>query len=128
LHKESARSNEAHLCILRAWKKLNALGRCLSIFYADGPADPIPEVTLHPDGSIVEMVIWQLPSPTEDRPHALKYRLFYGRDGERIVGYDNERGKGDHKHLLDVEKRYKFTSVEKLVADFLADVERTKNA
>ncbi|MCE2859699.1 MAG: DUF6516 family protein [Oxalobacteraceae bacterium] len=74
------------------------------------------------------MVIWQLPSPTEDRPHALKYRLFYGRDGERIVGYDNERGKGDHKHLLDVEKRYKFTSVEKLVADFLADVERTKNA
>ncbi len=81
-----------------------------------------------PDGSIVEMVIWQLPSPTEDRPHGLKYRLFYGRDGKRIVGYDNERGKGDHKHLLDVEKRYKFTSVEKLVADFLADIERIKNA
>ena len=81
-----------------------------------------------PDGSIVEMVIWQLPAPTDDRPHGLKYRLFYGRDGNRIVGYDNERGKGDHKHLLDVEKRYKFTSVEKLVADFLADIERIKNA
>jgi hypothetical protein len=81
-----------------------------------------------PDGSIVEMVIWQLPAPTDDRPHGLKYRLFYGRDGKRIVGYDNERGKGDHKHLLDVEKRYKFTSVEKLVADFLADIERIKNA
>jgi hypothetical protein len=81
-----------------------------------------------PDGSIVEMVIWQLPSPTDDRPHGLKYRLFYGRDGKRIVGYDNERGKGDHKHLLDVEKRYKFTSVEKLVADFLAEIERIKNA
>jgi len=81
-----------------------------------------------PDGSIVEIVIWQLPAPTDDRPHGLKYRLFYGRDGKRIVGYDNERGKGDHKHLLDVEKRYKFTSVEKLVADFLSDIERTKNA
>jgi hypothetical protein len=81
-----------------------------------------------PDGSIVEMVIWQLPAPTDDRPHGLKYRLFYGRDGKRIVGYDNERGKGDHKHLLDVEKRYKFTSVEKLVTDFLADIERIKNA
>jgi hypothetical protein len=81
-----------------------------------------------PDGSILEMVIWQLPAPTDDRPHSLKYRLFYGRDGKRIVGYDNERGKGDHKHLLDVEKRYKFTSVEKLVADFLADIERIKNA
>jgi len=23
-------------------------------------------------------------------------------DGQRIVGYDNELGKGDHKHLRDV--------------------------
>ena len=84
--------------------------------------------TLLPDGSIVEMVIWQLPSPSDDRPHGLKYRLFYGRDAKRIVGYDNERGKGDHKHLLGVEKRYKFISVEKLIADFLADIERINNA
>ena len=41
-----------------------------------------------------------------------------------MVGYDNERGKGDHKHLGGVETRYCFVSVEKLVADFLADVER----
>jgi len=50
--------------------------------------------------------------------------LFFGLNGKRIVGYDNERGKGDHKHLGDVEIRYRFVSVEKLVADFLADVER----
>ena len=73
------------------------------------------------------MTIWQLPQATLERPHGLKYSLFYGRDGERIVGYDNERGKGDHKHLLDVETRYKFVSVEKMVADFLADIERMKN-
>ena len=83
--------------------------------------------TMLPDGAIVEMVIWQLPSPSDDRPHGLKYQLFCGRDGKRIVGYDNERGKGDHKHLLDVEKRYKFVSVEKLIADFLADIERINN-
>ncbi|MFM8462658.1 MAG: DUF6516 family protein [Burkholderiaceae bacterium] len=81
-----------------------------------------------PDGSIIEMVIWRLPQSTEDRPHGLKYRLFYGRDGKRIVGYDNERGKGDHKHLYDKEKRYRFISIEKLVADFLADVERIEHA
>jgi hypothetical protein len=57
----------------------------------------------------------------------LKYRLYFGRDGQRIVGYDNERGKGDHKHILDVEKRYKFTTPEKLVEDFLADIERIQN-
>jgi hypothetical protein len=77
-----------------------------------------------PDNSIVEMTIWQLPKPSSERPHGLKYSLFYGREGLRVVGYDNERGKGDHKHLGDVESRYKFVSVEKLVADFLTDVER----
>ncbi len=80
-----------------------------------------------PDGCIVEMTIWQLPQPTLERPHGLKYSLFYGRGGQRIVGYDNERGKGDHKHMLDVETGFKFVSVEKMVADFLADIERVKN-
>jgi hypothetical protein len=80
-----------------------------------------------PDGSIVEMTIWQLPQATAERPHGLKYSLFFGRDGRRIVGYDNERGKGDHKHIGNMETRYRFVSVEKLVADFLADVERMKH-
>lgn len=73
------------------------------------------------------MTIWELPQAALERPHGLKYSLFYGRGGERIVGYDNERGKGDHKHLLDVETRFKFISVEKMVADFLADIQRMKN-
>ena len=80
-----------------------------------------------PDGAIVEMTIWQLPKSSSERPHGLKYSLFYGRDGVRIVGYDNERGKGDHKHLGVMETRYRFVSVEKLVVDFLADVERATN-
>jgi hypothetical protein len=71
--------------------------------------------------------IWQLPKVNIERPHGLKYRLFFGRGGRRLVGYDNELGKGDHKHILDLEKRYKFTSIEKLVSDFLSDVERVRN-
>ncbi len=76
------------------------------------------------DGSIVEMTIWQMPQASPERPHALKYSLYYGRHGQRIVGYDNERGKGDHKHLGDKESRYRFVSVEKLVADFLSEVDK----
>ena len=79
------------------------------------------------DGAIVEMTIWQLPHVTAQRPHGLKYSLFYGREGKRIVGYDNELGKGDHKHIGDIETRYRFVSVEKMVADFLVDVERAAN-
>lgn len=84
--------------------------------------------TVMPDGAVAELVIWRLPGTDSERPHGLKYRLFYGRNGVRLVGYDNERGKGDHKHLGDKESRYRFVSVEKLIADFLADVESMKGA
>ena len=80
-----------------------------------------------PDGAIVQMTIWQLPLSTKERPHGLKYSLFYGGLAGRIVGYDNESGKGDHKHIRDVETRYKFIDIETMMADFLADVERIRN-
>ena len=53
----------------------------------------------YPDGAIMEMTIWEVPTPVSGSTHLLKYSLFYGRPGQRLVGYDNERGKGDHRHL-----------------------------
>ena len=76
------------------------------------------------DGAIIEMTIWRLPEPDAERLHGLKYSLYYGRAGERIVGYDNETGKGDHRHYREREEPYAFTDVETLVADFLADLRR----
>jgi len=78
------------------------------------------------DGSTIEMNIWRLPATDPERPHGLKYRLYFGRRGERLVCYDNERGKGDHKHIEGRELRYRFRSVEQLVADFLANVEQVR--
>jgi hypothetical protein len=43
-----------------------------------------------------------------------------------LACYDNETGKGDHRHLGDRESAYEFVSPEALVADFLADVERRR--
>ncbi len=73
---------------------------------------------------IVEMVIWQLPEPDTERPHRIKYRLVYVSNSKRLVGYDNERGKGDHKHTGDKEVSYTFRGVRQLVRDFWADVRR----
>ena len=74
-------------------------------------------------GEIIEMTIWRLPKATSERLHGLKYSLYYGRDGERMVGYDNERGKGDHRHIRDIEEVYMFSSKENLIADFMKSVE-----
>jgi hypothetical protein len=75
-----------------------------------------------PDGTIIEMKIWEVPQAVDRSRHKFKYSLFYGKNGERVVGYDNERGKGDHRHLKGKQERYTFSTVEKLIADFLEDV------
>ncbi|MCL2829907.1 MAG: DUF6516 family protein [Betaproteobacteria bacterium] len=80
----------------------------------------------YPDGAILEMRIWRLPECNEERSYGLKYSLFYGFSGERIIGYDNERGKGDHRHYREREEPYVFSTAERLVADFLDDVERER--
>jgi len=73
---------------------------------------------------VVEMVVWGLPRPLPPSEHAFKYRLVFVRDGKRLVGYDNERGKGDHKHIGEREIKYRYTDMDTLIADFLGDVER----
>ena len=80
---------------------------------------------IYPDGAIREMVIWQLPRKSADRPHALKYRLYYGDSkGNCLVRYDNETGKGDHRHFRGKEEHYNFITVEQLVEDFQSDIDK----
>ncbi len=68
----------------------------------------------------------EFPAPVPPSIHGLKYSLFYGWPGVREVGYDNERGKGDHRHFQGTEAAYKFVSVEQLIADFWLDVRRLR--
>jgi len=81
---------------------------------------------IYADGAIREMVIWRLDKAQTHRPHRLKYRLFYGYPGQSLVRYDNERGKGDHRHHEGREESYAFVSVERLIADFRADISRLR--
>jgi hypothetical protein len=74
------------------------------------------------DGSIIEMVVWKIP-PSIERAHGFKYRFHYGSvEGTCHVRYDNKLSKGDHKHIGDREEPYQFESIEKLIADFKADI------
>lgn len=75
------------------------------------------------DGTIVEVVIWELSEPLQPCMHTFKYRLFYGTALEERVRYDNERGKGDHRHVSGRELTYVFVSVDQLLDDFERDVQ-----
>ena len=75
------------------------------------------------DGSVVEIVVWRLAQPLSPCTHFYKYRLYFGSGGRCRVRYDNERGKGDHRHINDAEQAYQFVSVNQLLNDFQRDVE-----
>ena len=81
---------------------------------------------LFPDGHILRLRVWEVPEPVPPSAHRFKYSCFHGRPGPCMVLYDNERGKGDHRHYGEREEPYEFQSVEKLVEDFLADVRRVR--
>jgi hypothetical protein len=78
------------------------------------------------DGTGIEMVVWRVSEPVPPSEHQYKYRLVYIEGGQRVVGYDNERGKGDHKHLGSMEVPYVFATVDTLIDDFIEEVERWK--
>ncbi len=77
-------------------------------------------------GNIVEAKMWQLASPTSDKPHGYKYSLVYISKGERVIGYDNAHRKGDHKHFRNSLEPYAFKTLKQLVRDFYDDIEKFK--
>ena len=74
--------------------------------------------------AFAELVLWQVPNRLAGSKHRFKYRLAYVVDGVCVVRYDNEAGKGDHRHFGAGETAYRFTTLERLLADFEHDIER----
>jgi len=74
--------------------------------------------------TFAELVLWRLPKSLRGSVHEFKYRLAYIVRGKCVLRYDNETGKGDHRHVDGKENDYAFTTPEQLVADFQNDIER----
>ena len=72
-------------------------------------------------GAFTEIVIWQLPRRLPGSAHSYKYRLALIDQEECVLRYDNESGKGDHRHRGATETAYRFTTIEQLLEDFDAD-------
>ena len=76
------------------------------------------------ESAFAELVLWRLPKPADGSLHRFKYRLAYVVRGNCVLRYDNEVGKGDHRHFGNKESVYVFTTPEQLIADFQNDIAR----
>ena len=65
--------------------------------------------------AFAELVLWEVPDPVLGSKHHYKYRLAFVVAGDCVLRYDNEVGKGDHRHVRGKEVKYRFVSAEKLV-------------
>ena len=74
--------------------------------------------------AFAELVLWQLRQPLPGSSHSFKYRLAYVVQGVCVVRYDNESGKGDHRHYKGKESKFAFESPEKLIQAFQRDIAR----
>ena len=78
--------------------------------------------------AFIEVVIWHVPKPVSGSGHDYKYSLVLVVEGACVVRYDNELGKGDHKHVADREVAYRFIDLATLQTDFWNDVETWRAA
>ena len=82
----------------------------------------IDERIILSEESFVEVVVWEVSKSLESSEHKYRYRLALVINGECVMRYDNEAGKGDHKHIGSTEIEYNFTDIDRLIADFWNDV------
>jgi hypothetical protein len=73
------------------------------------------------ENAFVEMVVWRLPLPVAGSQHNCKYRLALVVNGRCVLRYDNEHGKGDHRHVGENGIPYIFTTPQALLVDFWND-------
>ena len=76
------------------------------------------------ESAFAELVLWQLSKPVGGSPHGFKYRLAYVVRGKCVLRYNNEVGKGDHRHFDGKENAYAFSTPDQLIADFQHDIAR----
>jgi hypothetical protein len=76
------------------------------------------------ENAFVELVVWRLGARLPGSGHEFKYRLALVVDGRCVLRYDNEIGKGDHRHIGKKELPYVFTTAQRLLDDFWSEVDR----
>jgi hypothetical protein len=71
-----------------------------------------------------EIKVWRVSRTVPGSAHDLKYSLALVAARTCVLRYDNEAGKGDHRHTAQGrEVAYAFRDLDALIADFWTEVD-----
>jgi hypothetical protein len=74
--------------------------------------------------AFVSLLVWAVPEAVRGSAHTYKYSVAFVVGGVCVLRFDNEAGKGDHKHIGATETPYRFTTPEQLLSDFWREVDQ----
>lgn len=78
------------------------------------------------EDAFTSITVWAVDPFIRGSQHEYKYSLAYVVQGVCVMRYDNEAGKGDHKHIDDAEFPVTFSDVADLLNQFFDDVNRLR--
>ncbi len=79
------------------------------------------------DGSFLVIRVWRVAESVPPSKHRFKYSFFYGRPGERLVLFDKSAERVIISTSAGSRALMSLKAVEKLTADFMAEVERIRS-
>lgn len=79
---------------------------------------------VYAENAFAEIVIWKVDPKVRGSSHGFKYRLAFVVDGICVIRYDNEAGKGDHKHFGSAELPITFAGTAALLETFFSEVDQ----
>lgn len=78
------------------------------------------------EDAFTSITVWAVDPSIRGSQHNYKYSLAYVVQGVCVMRYDNEAGKGDHKHIEDTELTVTFSGLDDLISQFFNDVNRIR--
>ncbi|WP_395754789.1 DUF6516 family protein [Edwardsiella ictaluri] len=79
------------------------------------------------ENEFADIVVWAVAPSVLGSYHGYKYRLAYVVNGVCVMRYDNEAGKGDHKHIGGSELPVMFSDLTDLIEQFYADIQALRS-
>ena len=75
------------------------------------------------DRAFAQVKVWRVPIAVRGSSHGPKYSFALVNDNECVLRFDNEAGKGDHRHMNGIETPLEFDNLAGLLADFWKEVD-----
>jgi hypothetical protein len=77
------------------------------------------------EGDLVEIKVWSV-DRSASFPEGVKYSMAFIHEDERVLGYDNERGKGHHEHRFGRERMIDYRDLEHMLKKFEKSVDEVR--